>query len=145
MALVEINWKPSEKQLYQFGMIGLVAVPLIGWFYAGRPSPSHLEPWQARLLGASLIIGAVFGSLALLQPNWLKPIFLGLTLLTIPIGFVVSELMLLAMYFLVFAPVAILFRLIGRDALDRNLDRTAKTYWRAKEPFTDVKRYFRQS
>jgi hypothetical protein len=58
---------------------------------------------------------------------------------------VVGEVLLLVIYFLVFTPVAMLFRIIGRDALARKIDRGAATYWRAKESRADVESYFRQS
>ena len=36
MKLVEINWNPTDRQLRQFGMIALVALPALGWLWSGR-------------------------------------------------------------------------------------------------------------
>jgi len=47
-------------------------------------------------------------------------------------------------FFLVIAPIAIFFRLIGRDALDRRLDPNATSYWTPLEQDTQPSRYFRQ-
>jgi hypothetical protein len=49
------------------------------------------------------------------------------------------------MYFVIFLPVAIVFRLIGRDALQRVLNRSAATYWQPKRQAADARSYFRQS
>ena len=70
---------------------------------------------------------------------------LGLTLLTLPIGLVVGEIILMTIYFLLFLPVSLVFRLIGRDALKRGIDRSAKTYWQSKPEPAGPESYFRQS
>jgi hypothetical protein len=47
---------------------------------------------------------------------------------------VVSPLVLGAIYFLVFTPVAWAMRLSGRDILRRKLDSTAQSYWIKRDP-----------
>ena len=59
--------------------------------------------------------------------------FLGLTLATWPIGWAVSSLTLALLYYVIFTPMGLTFKLIGRDAMKRHLDRAAPTYW---EPYT---------
>jgi hypothetical protein len=41
-------------------------------------------------------------------------------------------------------PVALFFRLTGRDPLRRQLDPSAPSYWTAKEQPQDMRRYLRQ-
>lgn len=91
------------------------------------------------------VAGLVMGILAWLQPSLLKYVFIGATLAAFPIGFVLSELIILLIYVFLFVPVALVFRCIGRDALHRKLDRAAKTYWTPKEAPKDLESYFRQS
>jgi hypothetical protein len=43
-----------------------------------------------------------------------------------------------------FTPMGLLFRLIGRDPLNRRFDPTAQTYWTPHQTVTDGRRYFRQ-
>ncbi len=62
-----------------------------------------------------------------------------------PIGFVVSFILLAAFYFLLLTPVALVFRLIGRDALGRRFDAVAPSYWVPHKPSEDMRRYFHQS
>jgi hypothetical protein len=58
---------------------------------------------------------------------------------------VVGELLLVVIYFGVFTPVALFFKLIRRDALARDFDPAASSYWTCKAQPADVQQYFRQS
>lgn len=146
--LVEINWKPDEKTLRQFGVICFVALPLLGFVWSiGQwwPNPLQLSHEHLVRVGWMAGAGAALMVVGFVRPSLLKYVFIGLSVAALPIGFVVGEVMVLTIFFLVFLPVAVIFKLIGRDALDRRLDPSAATYWRPKERFTDVRRYFRQS
>ena len=48
------------------------------------------------------------------------------------------------LFYGVFTPIGLFFRLIGRDPLHRRFQPEADTYWVARRPATDVRRYFRQ-
>ncbi len=48
------------------------------------------------------------------------------------------------LYYGLFTPVALIFRIMGRDALDRRFEPDAATYWTKRKPVTDRKQYFRQ-
>jgi hypothetical protein len=61
-----------------------------------------------------------------------------------PIGWTMSHLLLAVTYFGVLTPVALFFRLVGRDALCRRFDRAASSYWTARPLPPDVDRYFKQ-
>ena len=145
MKLVEIDWKPSERQLRQFGWIALVGLPLAGWMFSGRPWPGAFSSTQAAVVGSLAALGVLFAALGAVRPQLLRYPFLILMLVAFPIGLVLSELILVIIYFLLFVPVALVFRLIGRDALERHIDRSAKTYWQAKAQPRDLESYFRQS
>lgn len=135
MALVEVNWQPTARQLRQFGVIAAVALPLLAWLWTSR----------VEVIGACGLVGIVIAAVGLARPTMLKWLFIGLTCLTLPIGLVVSELALLLVYFGVLLPIGLCFRLVGRDALRLRRDPNAKTYWLPKQPPKDVASYFRQS
>ena len=145
MAGVRMNWDPSDRQLRQFGFIGLAAFPAIGWFFSGRPSPSSWIAEPSTIMISFAVLGLIAGLLAWLRPKLLKFVFIAMTLAAFPIGLVLSEIIILLIYITLFVPVALLFRCIGRDALHRQLDRGAKTYWTPKETPKDAESYFRQS
>lgn len=134
--MIPINWKPDRKTLVEFseaGMffLGMVAAPLA--YFRGQPRVA-VAFWVLAILGR--VVG-------LIRPDWLKPVFLGLTLATWPIGWVVSRLALGFLYFLIFTPIALIFRLIGRDALQRSADTEVKTYWEPYRPHRELERYLR--
>lgn len=134
MKLVEMNWRPTDRQLRQFGAIGLIALPLLGWL------------WSAGILGIGILaaIGLLLAALGLVYPQSLRPIFVGLSLVSLPIGCVVSELALLVVFYGVFLPIGLLLRLLGRDPLDRKLDAQARSYWQPKKPPAGAASYFRR-
>ena len=134
MKLVEMNWHPTDRQLRQFAAIGLVALPLLGWL------------WSTGVLGIGIlaVVGLAMAALGLTYPQTLRPIFVGLSLVSLPIGWVVSELTLLVLFYGLFLPIGLLLRLLGRDPLDRKFDAQASSYWQPKKPPTDVASYFRR-
>jgi hypothetical protein len=135
MKLVSINWHPTQAQLRQFSVIGALLLPLIGWLWGAD------EFVVKCLVGAGLVI--VIAGIAI--PAVVKPLFVLLTIATIPIGLVVGELAMLLIYFGVFLPIGLLFRAAGRDALQRRFDNSQKSYWQAKKQPHDIASYFRQS
>lgn len=135
MSFVEINRDPTQRQLRQFGVIAFIVLPLIGWGWnAGT---------QTLLVLAS--VGAAAAAAGFLVPAFLRPVFIGLMILGAPIGIVVSEIIMLLIYFLVFLPIGLLMRLVGRDVLELTVDRKAETYWQARKQTTKPENYFRQS
>ena len=103
------------------------------WLQGAVPKAS----WLALLAAVVVVAG-------LLRPGTIRPVFTGAMLITTPIRLVVSGLLLRVLYYGVFTPMAVCFRLIGRDALARRRP-DAMTYWTPKTMPTDPKSYFRQS
>ena len=135
MPIVEINWNPTNRQLRQFGVICLFALPLLGWLWGGGLQ-------TLSLLGLAGLVLAIAG---VATPKALKPIFLALTAVTTPIGIVIGELVMFLVYFGVFLPIGITFRFAKRDALQLKLDRQANSYWQSKQQPSDASSYYRQS
>jgi ABC-type uncharacterized transport system permease subunit len=78
-------------------------------------------------------------------PPLLRIVFVGLSYATYPVGWVVSTVVLCAMYYLVLTPVGLVARLFGYDPLARGFDRQARSYWVARRPREGLEGYFRQS
>jgi hypothetical protein len=145
MAWIEMPWNPKARQLRQFGLCGLVALPLFGWTRLGWTAPSGWDAIQWLFFGCFLAAGAVLGGAAVVWPKALRPLFLAACLVTFPVGLVVSEAALLLLYFGVFTPMATLFRLLGRDALRRRVEPEAVSYWTPRRQPRNAEQYFRQS
>lgn len=146
MAMMQINWRPDAKALREFAEIwmfffGMVLAPLA---YFGR-GPFHYFEYDRLTMAATMwLIAVVVRLLAMVRPAWVRPVFLGMTLLALPIGWVISHVAMAVIYFGVFTPVALVFRLLGRDALRRRLDRSAASYWEDYNPDQGKARYLRQ-
>jgi hypothetical protein len=128
----------SERTLRQFGLLCLGV--LGAWAYW---EGFHRERvvWFVGL--ASL--GVLLGLLGLLRPQALRPLFSVLMAITLPIGVVVSNVILAVLFHGVFTPIALIFRLLGRDPLGRRrLPAGYGTYWKPYPATTQPRRYFRQ-
>ncbi len=87
--------------------------------------------------------GIVLGVLGLVCPRSIQPVFVALSLVTAPIGMVIAELAMLFIFFVLFVPLAVVFRLVGRDNL-RLRRREQETYWVKKSTPSSSSRYFNQ-
>lgn len=132
---IPIIWQPTDRQLRQFSLTAFVALPLLTWFWSGGNRPVVMVV----AAGAGLV--AVLG---LAWPRAIKPLFIVLSLLAFPIGFVVQEVCLGLLFYLVFVPVGLIFRRRGWDPLQRKFDAAAPTYWQKKKRPQDVASYYRR-
>ncbi len=143
--IVEINWKPTDRILRQFGFIAVGAFGALAasaWtrrLMFGGLGVRRLE--VASVLAALAVISLVA---SLTHPRANLPLFLGLTLVSYPVGFVLSYAIMAVLFYGVFAPIALIMRLARRDPLHRRADRAAASYWIRVEPRGDAKSYFRQ-
>ena len=138
MPLVEINWNPKSKQLQNFGRIALVATIVISLLLYILKGVS--------IQGVLIIIafGIITFIVSLISLRLTKMIYLGMVLLTLPIGFTVSFVLLAGFYFFLITPLGLFFRLIGRDPLCRKFDTNAKSYWLKRHPPKGAEQYFHQ-
>ena len=133
----DIPFDPTRTTLRQFAGLWLV-------FFGG------MALWQALVRGHAnlgLSIGAlalVVGVAGLTRPEWVRLIYIGWMVLAFPIGWTVSQVILLLMYFGLFAPIGLVFRLIGRDPLQRARRPGIESYWTPKPAPADVRSYFKQ-
>ncbi len=134
MSLVEFNWNPTDRQLRQFGGASLIALPLIGF----------LGSAQHRTILGLAAVGTIVAAVSWVRPRWVTPLFLGAAILATPIGMVVGELMMLLIYWLVFVPMGLLFRIVGRDSLRRR-GGPQDSYWTPIRTSKSVASYYRQS
>ena len=138
MALVSLNLSPSDKQLKDFGFISLIMFFVIGLLLL------WLGKIPAKGFMVFCLIGIILYLLSRISVVLIKPVYLGLIILTFPIGWVVSHLMMALFYYGIITPVAIIFRLLNRDPLCRSSEPDADTYWIQYKHKRPAKDYFRQ-
>ncbi|MDY6914297.1 MAG: SxtJ family membrane protein [Planctomycetota bacterium] len=147
MALLAIDWKPSARQLRTFGVVAAAVLSVLAAWAMFRRSlfGVPLSPTAAQ---QTAVVGWITGGACLLAslllPKALWPLYVGLNAVAFPIGFVLSHVILFAIFYLVFTPVALVFRLIGRDVLHRRFEPDADSYWSPRDPHPPAGRYFRQ-
>jgi hypothetical protein len=128
---------PPSRTLRQFAGTGFL-------FFTG------VACWQGLVCGHAIPglvfagLAATIGPLGLLWPRTIRPVYLAAVVLAFPIGWLVSRTVLAILFFGLFTPLGLLFRLRGRDVLDLRFRPNAPTYWAPKPMPADLRRYFRQ-
>jgi hypothetical protein len=128
----------SRTTLRQFAGLWIVFFGALAcWQAYGR------EAWILAYVLAA--IGVAVGLMGLARPGFIRPFFVGAMKVTHPVGRLVSFLLLTLLFYVVFTPVGLIFRLIGRDPLHLRRPRACDTYLTPKLAPAGVQSYFRQS
>jgi hypothetical protein len=133
----DISFAPSSHTLRQFGGIWIA-------FFGG------FAAWQGLVRGHTTLgwvlagLAITVGPVGLVWPRLIRPIYVGWMILAFPIGWTVSKTVLALLYYLIFTPIALIFRLTGRDALALRPARSTETYWTEKPRASSARSYLRQ-
>ncbi|HUV40004.1 MAG TPA: SxtJ family membrane protein [Planctomycetota bacterium] len=138
MALIEMNWHPTPRECRRFGVAALVASTLLAAVLVWWRDVSLA--WAGVLVAAGVLVFA----LALISEKLVRPVYVGLTLVTLPLGLVLSFVVLVVFFYGVLTPIGLVMRLFGRDPLRRRWDPDADTYWTPHRPAERAARYFNQ-
>ena len=126
--MIKLDLKPKNETVRQFGWVALFGFPLAGLALTQWPGSLPINTlWVLVGLGVACGLAAMANTLVIL-----RPIYLAMTLLAFPIGLMISTVLLSTIYFLLFTPVGLFFRLTGKDPLERRIDPSAPTYWRTR-------------
>jgi Saxitoxin biosynthesis operon protein SxtJ len=137
MPLVSIDWRPAERRVRQFGLLGgFLFLAVAGW--------DAYRNGMSTTAAAFAMLAAVFVVGGLAWPRAFRFVYIGMMVASYPVGWVMSHLLLFVIYFGVFTPLGLVFRLLGRDPLQLRPEPNATTYWRPKSTPDDPKRYLQQ-
>ena len=143
MSLIEIDWNPDQTKLRQFALIWLCGFTLMGLLFAWRLNCFNgSQNWGTPLM--IWAIAAVVGLPGLLFPFAVKPVYKLWMAVAFPIGWLLSHAVLAIIYYGLFTLLGLIFRLMGRDPLDRHQTRQTDTYWIKRSAKASTKRYFQQ-
>ena len=144
--LVEINFNPDTKTLRQFGVIAFVGFGLLALlaYYEKLIFAFGLGSARLTVVGVLAGLGALALFFSLVAPRANRFLYVGLSILAFPIGFVLSYVIMGTLYFLIIGPIAVFFRLFGRDSMHRRYDPDAPSYWTDASPPRDKESYFHQ-
>ena len=144
--LVEINFNPDTKTLRQFGVIAFVGFGLLAAlaYYEKLIFSFGLGEARMPVVMTFVALGTIAALFSLVAPRANRLLYVGLTLLAFPIGFVLSYVIMGTLFFLIIGPIAVLFRLFGQDPMRRDYDSNASSYWSEARPPRDKESYFHQ-
>jgi len=115
----------TRRQLVTFGVALSLFLAILG--YVNFRSDHELS---YNLLWGAAILNLVT---ALTYPGAIKPLYRVAMLIAHVLGWLNTRLLLGLIFYLVFTPIAMVIKLMGKDPLDRSFDSTASTYWKTRD------------
>jgi Saxitoxin biosynthesis operon protein SxtJ len=132
----EISFDPPRKTLRQFAGLWV-------FFFGGWACWQYFAHDNV-VLGAIFALVTVIGWVGLVKPAAVRYVYVGWMILAFPIGWTVSRVVLAVLFYGLFTPLALIFRLIGRDPLALRPRPEVETYWQTKPAAAGVQNYYRQ-
>ena len=121
MIIEEIkNIKSGKRELRQFGLTVGIVLGLLGGLFFLRKKDYY---------SCFLIFSLAFLFLGSVAPILLKPIQKIWMALSIIIGWFITRIILIVLFYFVVTPTGILARLFGKDFLNLRFGRNINTYW----------------
>lgn len=142
MSLVKLNWKPTPKQLRQFGVVFLTGFMIIGLVKYFWPFTFLLH--QDKNVGIiAMLIGVIGGGLALTGTIVGMPLYYLWMGIAFVMGNIMSRVIIVLIYYGVVTPLAITSWAVGRDRLQ--LKKTKNdSYWHDISLPAEAEKYERQ-
>ena len=131
-----INWRPDARELRRFAVAMLIGFTVLGL----------LSAWRGGAIGtASIVLWSVGVVLAIAAfvPGLGRVAYLAVYLPTSIIGYVVSNVLLALMFFLVITPLGIILKLMGKDLLQQRRQKDTSQWSPVKAVKTEDS-YYRQ-
>jgi hypothetical protein len=145
--MIAIDFRPNRETLRQFGWIalgGFLLLAGLAWterlLFAGG-----LGSARAWVVGVFAALGGFAALASLVHPPANRWLFVGLSLVTYPIGYIVSHVLLALLFFGMIAPAGMLMRALGNDPMNRRFEPERRSYWTPARSARSQESYFRQS
>jgi hypothetical protein len=116
----QTNTEVPQQHLRSFGLLMGGVFTLIGLW------PLVIRQEGIRLW--AIVLASLFALGALLQPGWLRPLYTGWMKVGHILGFVNTRIILSLGFFLVFTPIGLIRRMLGKDSLNRRFESQRSTY-----------------
>ena len=112
---------PDKKELRSFGLLtGLIAAILFGLLLPWLFNFNYpLWPW---------FIGGVLITVAILFPSALKPVYAVWMRIGLVLGWINTRIILALIFYLLFFPVSLILRVLGKDPMVRTFDPAQMSY-----------------
>jgi hypothetical protein len=135
MKFSHLPLKPTLRALRQFAAAWLALFLVLALRALMRG-----HPVAAGVFGAVALMGLV----GLWRPAAIRWLFIGAMVAAFPVGWLVTQLMLAIMFYLVLTPVAVIFRLRGRDELRLRSKPAQSSHWVERGEPSKAENYLKQ-
>ncbi|MCH7764085.1 MAG: hypothetical protein IIB95_10140 [Candidatus Marinimicrobia bacterium] len=123
--LIEIkNIKESKKDLRKFGISVGIVLLIISTLLFWNDKSSYLY---------FSVAGILLNILGLFYPVSLKPINKVWMSLAIVLGWVMTRVILIILFYIVLTPIGIIAKLVGKKFLKLKIDKSSNSYWEVRE------------
>jgi hypothetical protein len=145
--MIKLDLRPERRVLGQFAWLATIAFPALA-AYVTRGDARWYAFWTWHWNGSVVLWLAAIGVVQLAAflagvQQLTHALYVVLMLVAWPIGFVLSHVLIALVFYVVITPLALLFRLTGRDAMRRKLDRGAASYWHDRGAQRPASSYFK--
>jgi ABC-type uncharacterized transport system permease subunit len=138
VAVIEVNRNPSHRELNLFGFIWMGFFLLVA---DGLWLKLHALPIPVSFAAIAVLVPVLGWAV----PSFMRVVYVGLSYVAWPIGFVVSHVLLGAVYYLLVTPIGLIMRAAGHDPMHRRVEPGAPSYWIKRDGGErDPGSYFRQ-
>lgn len=142
MPFVKLNWKPTPKQLRQFGVVfltGFLAIGLVKYFWPFSRFITRDETFGLVMI----LIGVIGGGIALTGTKLALPLYYLWMGVAFVMGNIMSRVIMVLIYYGVVTPLGLAARLVGRDRLQLKKTKT-DSYWQDISLPKEPEKYERQ-
>ena len=114
------NIKCEKSDLRKFGItIGMILLIIAGFLF-----------WKERESYQLFIsVGVVLSAFGIAIPAMLKPIYWAWMIFATILGWVMTRVILILLFYALFTPIGLISRLFGKQFLELKWNRTNRTYW----------------
>jgi fatty acid desaturase len=112
--------RSDPRDLRKFGITMAVALAVLGWLFTWRGADE--ARWLFWVAGAFLVLGLVV-------PVALRPVQKVWMAFAIVLGWVMTRVILVIVFYVGITPIAFIARLVGKRFLDLGFEPERKSYW----------------
>jgi len=82
----------------------------------------------------ALVVGLIFLVVSLVKPSWLYPLNKGWFHFGLLINKIMNPVIMGVLFGVAIIPIALIFKILGKDPLHRKFDKSANSYWVKRAP-----------
>ncbi len=135
--MIDLDINPDCKKLRSFAWVSTFVFAVVAFMLHRDESGKWIQ-----IVAASFACYSFF--CAMISPGLVRPLYVILTVLAFPIGWISSNIILMLLYYGMILPVGVLLRFFGKDPVDKRFKDGAISSWVPKKQDLDRKRYYNQ-